>query len=34
VLVEKLRAKGWEPDEASGPWFAARFRRPLEEQTL
>jgi len=34
VLVEKLRAKGWEQDEASGPWFAARFRRPLEEQTL
>jgi len=31
VLVEKLRAKGWEQDEASGPWFAARFRRPLEE---
>jgi hypothetical protein len=31
ALVEKLRAKGWEPDEASGPWYAARFRRPLEQ---
>jgi hypothetical protein len=31
TLVEKLVAKGWEPEEtSSGPWYAARFRRPLE----
>jgi hypothetical protein len=30
ALVEKLLAKGWEQDDASGPWYAARFRRPLD----
>jgi hypothetical protein len=29
ALVEKLRAKGWEQEETTGPWYAARFRRPL-----
>ena len=29
TLVEKLRAKGWEQEETTGPWYAARFRRPL-----
>lgn len=30
ALVEKLRAKGWEQEETGGPWYAARFRRPLD----
>jgi hypothetical protein len=31
ALVEKLRAKGWEQEDTTGPWYAARFRRPLEQ---
>lgn len=34
ALVEKLRAKGWEQEDTTGPWFAARFRRPLERTAL
>ena len=33
ALVEKLRGKGWEKEDISGPWYAARFRRPLERNT-
>jgi hypothetical protein len=29
ALVSRLIDKGWEPEEATGPWYALRFRRPL-----
>jgi hypothetical protein len=32
ALVDKLFAKGWERVESDGPWYAARFRRPLEQR--
>jgi hypothetical protein len=31
ALVEKLVAKGWEQEPTHGPWYAARFSRPLEQ---
>jgi hypothetical protein len=30
ALVQKLVAKGWEPEESGGVWYSTRFRRPLE----
>ena len=30
ALVQKLVAKGWEPEGSNGAWFSTRFRRPLE----
>jgi hypothetical protein len=29
ALIEELVGQGWEPCESAGPWYAARFSRPL-----
>jgi hypothetical protein len=29
ALIEELVAHGWEPCDSGGPWYAARFSRPL-----
>jgi len=34
VLVQRLIDAGWEPEGASGPWYAQRFRRAIFEDRV